>query len=676
MSFGLGLATGLAKGVDTGLQKSMERMRDQIDETAKYGLAFKARQLEKDIAKEEDVMEALTNSVEVFGGGEAGKARAVSMLKQYGDINSFNSFVGDLKTRMRDDPESFKVDNYFGQYDGKDPIELLQASRAYVDKRKIDDKPTPTMPIRGGGLLKTIFGAGVEGRAGERVDERISTNLSAMGLTPRERVSEFPTADINFKGEQFKLDGMNAKEQVDYITSKIATLEVGSKRYVSLATQLNKVTTNLGGQSRIEELSRQYNVDPEKNKNLLPEIQELAEALRTQEILFSGDKTEIAKLNLRKAIENGDLAEIKVAQEKLVSMGGMTLKEAEENNLNRAMIASKNAKTPEEIALAEKQIKEVIEQNKKNLEIQNRLNIGPIDMSVVNDYIKVTENFVDNEILKDPEVGKYLERNSDGTLSVNTNVSGSKTATATIAAKRKKLAKEFMDRLAKTNTGVPEFDFLYNGGNVTPSNTIIAQQEASDATMAAMYEGVGETKQDDSKYPNTAEGAQQLIDAGNERNKPLTKEFVDNLTKSNQFGSEFVGVIQKEFTKQQKEFTKQQKTSNVQLFEKLEDALGKNVIDNIQLMRGTAIRTLMKDFNMTEKEAITVINEIPKIQSETYSFSSSPVGRLLTKIQGNIKPYEAPDIQRKRPDTSKQMQSALGKLSQGKASGGLMSRRQ
>ena len=40
MSFGLGLVTGLSKGVDAGLQKSMERMRDQIDETAKYGLEF------------------------------------------------------------------------------------------------------------------------------------------------------------------------------------------------------------------------------------------------------------------------------------------------------------------------------------------------------------------------------------------------------------------------------------------------------------------------------------------------------------------------------------------------------------------------------------------------------------------------------------------------------------
>lgn len=300
MSFGLGLATGLAKGVDAGLQKSMERMRDQIDETAKYGLAFKARQLEKDMAKEEDVMEALTNSVEVFGGGEAGKARAVAMLKKYGDIDSFNSFVGDLKTRMRDDLESFKVDNYFGQYDGKDPIELLQASRAYVDKRKIDDKPIPTMPIRGGGLLKTIFGTGVEDRAGQRVDERISTNLSAMGLTPRERVSEFPTADVDFRGEQFKLDGMNAKEQINYITNKIPTLEVGSDRYISLTTQLNKVTTNLGGESRLEELIRQFNIDPEKNKDLLPEIQELSQALETQNILFSGDKIEIAKLNLKK----------------------------------------------------------------------------------------------------------------------------------------------------------------------------------------------------------------------------------------------------------------------------------------------------------------------------------------------------------------------------------------
>jgi len=535
MSFGLGLATGLAKGIDTGLQKSMERMRDQIDETAKYGLAFKARQLEKDMAKEEEVMEALTNSVEVFGGGEAGKARAVAMLKEYGDLDSFNSFVGDLKTRMRDDPESFKVDNYFGQYDGKDPIELLQASRAYVDKRKIDDKPTPTMPIRGGGLLKTIFGTDVEGRAGQRVDERISTNLSAMGLTPRERVSEFPTADIDFRGEQFKLDGMTAKEQVDYITSKIPTLEIGSDRYISLTSQLSKVTNNLGGEARKEELIRRYNAG---EKQLLPEIQELSEALNTQEILFSGDKTEVAKLNLKKAIEKGNLPEIKNAQKNLVSLGGMTLKDAQANNLNRAMIAYQNATTPEEKDLAEKQLNEVKKQNEVNLEIQRRLDVGPIDISVVNQYITVRENFVDNAILQDPEVGKYLEKKVDGTLSVNTNVSGSETATATIAAKRKELAQQFMDSLAEKNSGVPEFDFLYNGGNVTLSNTITE-------------DNVGDIVID---YPDTAEGADKLINAIKNSTDPddkLTLEVVKEAEKN--YSPEFSEVIRKEFMRQQTE---------------------------------------------------------------------------------------------------------------------------
>lgn len=673
MSFGLGLATGLAKGVDTGLQKSMERMRDQIDETAKYGLAFKARQLEKDIAKEEDVMEALTNSVEVFGGGEAGKARAVSMLKQYGDINSFNSFVGDLKTRMRDDPESFKVDNYFGQYDGKDPIELLQASRAYVDKRKIDDKPTPTMPIRGGGLLKTIFGAGVGGRAGERVDERISTNLSAMGLTPRERVSEFPTVDVDFRGEQFKLDGMNVKEQVDYITNKIPTLEVGSDRFISLTSQLDKVTTNLGGVARRDELTRRYNAG---ETNLLSEIQELNRTINANNILMGGDATEIAQLEFKNAIESNDADRIQKASNKLVDLGVITLDEVMQKREDRALQAVIDASTPEQQKAAEIELASVKAINQQMFDAKELVAPDePINMVEVRAYAITMEELVDKKIAEDPRAQNYVIFDATtGKLGISEAFKDSKDAVKIINELRAEYNSSFISNLEETQKNQPEFQFFkkfYEAEQNTKgdSTSVIAQQEASDATMAAMYDGVGETKQDDRKYPNTAEGAQQLIDDGSELNKPLTKEVVNNLINSRKYSSEFVGVIQKEFTKQQK-------TSNVQLFEKLEDALGKNVIDNIQLMRGTAIRTLMNDFNMTEKEAITVINEIPKIQSETYSFSSSPVGRLLTKIQDNIKPYEAPDIQRKRPDTSEQMDSALGKLSQGKASGGLMSRRQ
>lgn len=270
----------------------------------------------------------------------------------------------------------------------------------------------------------------------------------------------------------------------------------------------------------------------------MPEIQELSQALETQNILFSGDKIEIAKLNLKKAIEKDNLAEIKNAQKNLVSLGGMTLKDAQANNLNRAMIAYQNATTPEEKDLAEKQLNDVKKQNEINLEVQRRLNIGPIDVTAVNEYIRVRENFVDNAILEDPEVGKYLEKNLDGSLSISTLVSGDEKATAAIAAKRKELSQQFMDSLADTNTGVPEFDFLYNGGNVTISNTITE-------------DNVGDIVID---YPDTAEGADKLINAIKNSTDPddtLTLEVVKEAEKN--YSPEFSEIIRKEFMRQQTE---------------------------------------------------------------------------------------------------------------------------
>lgn len=613
MSFGLGLATGLAKGVDAGLQKSMERMRDQIDETAKYGLAFKARQLEKDMAKEEDVMEALTNSVEVFGGGEAGKARAVAMLKQYGDIDSFNSFVGDLKTRMRDDPESFKVDSYFGQYDGKEPIELLQASRAYVDKRKIDDKPIPTMPIRGGGLLKTIFGTDVEDRAGQRVDERISTNLSAMGLTPRERVSEFPTADIDFRGEQFKLDGMTAKEQVDYITNKIPTLEVGSDRYISLTSQLSKVTNNLGGEAKRDEYVRRYNAG---ETNLLSEIQELNRTINANNILMGGDATEIAQLEFKNAIESNDADRIQKASNKLVDLGVMTLADVMQQAEDRALQAVTIATTPEEKASAEKALASVKTNNQLMADAKKLVAPDePIDMTLVRSYAITMEELVDKKIAEDPRAQKYvIFSETTGTLSISSLFKDDANAVKVINELRAEYNSSFINNLEETQKTQPEFEFFKEfygkGGTLPDSSTITKDKDGNIVTSV--------------DFPNTADGARAMIAKGTEQGALLNVDVVNYIRENK--SPEFAKVVVEEFMRQQTKeglgatqaayeeaaFPDEEAVNTLKLDNVVDRIYDLPLIDRKIMGDKTLINLIMEELNITNDKATALV---PKVKA-------------------------------------------------------------
>ena len=226
-------------------------------------------------------------------------------------------------------------------------------------------------------------------------------------------------------------------------------------------------------------------------------------------------------------------------------MGGMTLKDAQDNNLNRVMIALQNAKTPEEKDFAEKQLNKIKEQNEKNLEIQRRLNVGPLDIAAVDRYIKVRENFVDNAILKDPEVGKYLIKNLDDSLSINTLISGSEEATATIAAKRDELAQQFMTSLAKTNSGVPEFDFLYNGGTIDEVTEKVIDE------VTEKVEDSDTSKTNIMTFPDTAKGAEDMIAEGNRRGVPLTKDYLDKI--KGKKSKEFVEAVEKELIRQQTE---------------------------------------------------------------------------------------------------------------------------
>ena len=207
MSFFMGLATGLAKSVDTQLKESIERTRDNIDMVSKWRLK-KAEEREKERRTKDKEIETLIKDAAYVISGNVNDVDAQNMAAALYKERGLSGFTDDINF-MKQQKEAGV---------GVRPIDYIKRANEDVDVKRYglseivrslsdaessyapSDMIFPKGTIRGSGLIGTIApGFDVTAAGGQRATEQ----MQQIGLTTT------PTApSLSFDRYTFDREGL------------------------------------------------------------------------------------------------------------------------------------------------------------------------------------------------------------------------------------------------------------------------------------------------------------------------------------------------------------------------------------------------------------------------------------------------------------------------------------
>ena len=139
MVFALSVFEGIAESVDTGLQKSFERIREEIDSTAETQVKREEKAIDAVNAETQKVMDELRTAQAVLGGVDDPKSagRAAALLKEAGDLDSFKSLVASIKTyKFNEKGDTYDFTRYFDSQQDIAGVNLTEVAQNYALGRR------------------------------------------------------------------------------------------------------------------------------------------------------------------------------------------------------------------------------------------------------------------------------------------------------------------------------------------------------------------------------------------------------------------------------------------------------------------------------------------------------------------------------------------------------------
>jgi hypothetical protein len=347
-AFGEGLVKGLAEGATTSMQDEIKRIEDSIKTASDIRIKRLAQDQEKKREEAEKVVKALRRAKAQLGGVDDQQAavRAASLLKQSGDLDAFNSLVDQISART-----DLDYDKYFGDVSNMAPnASDLDIAYSFVEEGSIPMEPSTAAmgQIKPKGILSYV---GPDIDAQRLVEQRTAEQMQLMDLGVRDvRKVAIPT--IEFREEAFKLDGMTAEEEFNYVNDKIAKGDLTDEKATFYSDRAEQLAGRLGFDEQMQIATENLRVLQSASEPNAAEIAKaeqkvsnLGRQKRRVDTLKTGSTIELLKLDKEIALENKDYIAAAKINDQLVKSGAMTL-DAYTSELNiRALSGDEAART-------------------------------------------------------------------------------------------------------------------------------------------------------------------------------------------------------------------------------------------------------------------------------------------------------------------------------------------
>jgi len=324
MVFALSVFEGIAESVDTGLQKSFERIREEIDSTAETQVKREEKAIDAVNKDTKEVMKELRSAQAVLGGVDDPKsaARAAALLKEAGDLDSFKALVANIKTyKFNEKGDTYDFTKYFDSQQDIAGVNLTEVAQNYALGMRPPVAQIGAVERKGGGIGR-LFGVNIAERSRAKADAQ----LASLGLS-MPKVTEVSLPNIKFKSEAFKLDNMTPDKELTYLKDKLLDPDTDESQIKFYRSRMTEISDKMGFDAQISNLMLQINQPDADKTKLLKQLQDLNQQKSSFDVLSTGNKVDIAKFELAEALANGDTAAANAARDKLVNMGEMSLKD-------------------------------------------------------------------------------------------------------------------------------------------------------------------------------------------------------------------------------------------------------------------------------------------------------------------------------------------------------------
>jgi hypothetical protein len=574
MSFLTGFATGFAKSVDTQLQKSIERTRDNIDMVSKWRLK-RAEEREIERRKKDKEIENLIKDAAFVIGGSANDVNAqniaAALYKERGlsgftdDINFMKEQKEKSGVRPLDFINRANVDLPANQFSLSDIVRSLSDAESSYAK---SDMVFPKGTIKGSGLIKAIApGFDVTAAGTEQADDQ----MKDMGLatTPTDTKRDFTRYEFDREGMNYHSMDTNTKLNYlqDIIVNTASTEEDVKKAETRREALLNLSREQGDDKTALKAIDQSLsqmeplNNDGSKNTeyaNLIEDRKRISRKIALQEAQLEGKEAVLrARAEIASQDGNVELATELARRADDMAAGGVTPIEVLISRMNEDIerklakhgdayrnsegefdgkgyaedIAARNREKTKQANLAgateanvNQAYKLILSNAKNNLSVTNpglatileslsaaRGSTGTFDSEIVGDVLKTLEEQGENA----PELFKQAIKQAGDIYMQQAIEQGWSTDAVRIAMERFGTI-DFEAILATTKTE-PSL-------TSSPENTIVSDETVpTDETTAALGQGQQPSvaESDDeitvalrSKFPNTASGAKAFIEKG------------------------------------------------------------------------------------------------------------------------------------------------------------------
>jgi len=300
MSFFMGLATGLAKSVDTQLKESIERTRDNIDMVSKWRLK-KAEEREKERRTKDKEVEALIqNAAYVISGDQndvTAQNIAASLYKERG-LTGFTEDIDFIKqqkaagvgVRPLDFIQRANVDAPTNKYSLSEIVRSLSdAESSYAPSDMIFPKGT----IRGSGLIGAIApGFDVTAAGGQRATEQ----MQQIGLTTTPTAPSLSFAKYTFDREGLTYHTKDTNEKLSWLRDIIvnpASTPEQVKQAQDRENALLKLSVEQGDVANAlaaaEQMLNRAKPTDENYESLTAQVTDLKDRIALQEAELEGE---------------------------------------------------------------------------------------------------------------------------------------------------------------------------------------------------------------------------------------------------------------------------------------------------------------------------------------------------------------------------------------------------
>jgi len=324
MVFALSVLGGIAESADVGLQKSFERIREEIDSTAETQVKREEKAIDAVNKDTQEVMKELRDAQAVLGGVDDPKsaARAAALLKEVGDLDSFKALVADIKTyKYNEQADTYDFTRYFDSQQDIAGVNLAEVAQNYALGLRPPVAQIGAVETKGGGIGR-LFGVNIADRSRAKADAQ----LASLGLT-MPKITDVALPSIKFKSEALKLDKMNPDQELTYLKEKLLDPDTDPSQIEFYQARMTEISDKMGFDAQISNIMLQINQPGADKTKLMKQLQDLNQQKTSFDVLSTGNKVDIAKFELSEALANGDTAAANAAREKLIDMGEMSLKE-------------------------------------------------------------------------------------------------------------------------------------------------------------------------------------------------------------------------------------------------------------------------------------------------------------------------------------------------------------